>query len=143
MTEHQANALKAIRDAMFYRAYAPIGTTIERTLQARDLIPAFCDELETAMQRYRWQGMTDESKAFSEYRELIKESRAIDCDTLEAGYCLESLFNALGDFAPPYTYFGAHPGDGSDFGFWPHADAESLADAHSGKPIDSAYGESA
>jgi hypothetical protein len=48
-----------------------------------------------------------------------------------APHLLEDLFNALQEIAPPGTYFGAHVGDGSDFGFWSH-DEEYVQDLVSG-----------
>ena len=36
----------------------------------------------------------------------------------DAGYYLEDLFNILDAHSLPYFYFGAHPGDGADYGWW-------------------------
>lgn len=37
----------------------------------------------------------------------------------EAAYLLDDLIYAIDEFAPEGYFFGTHPGDGSDFGFWP------------------------
>lgn len=36
----------------------------------------------------------------------------------QIGWLFESLYDALDLVAPNGHYFGAHPGDGADFGFW-------------------------
>lgn len=39
-------------------------------------------------------------------------------DTMEAIDFLNELYDLLNEHAPDGCYFGAHEGDGSDFGFW-------------------------
>jgi hypothetical protein len=77
-----------------------IGTVSTGTMLASDLIPAFMAELPAS------------HKLRVEYDE--HGYNAADADDL-----LECLFDALDALAPEGTYFGAHPGDGSDYGFWP------------------------
>ena len=40
----------------------------------------------------------------------------------EGSDLVEAFFDALNEYAPPYCYFGANEGDGSDYGFWPCID---------------------
>ena len=100
----------------------PMGTVSSATMQERDLIPAFLDELD-------WQ--VRQNKARGYLREINRIRRAADKDVDDsyfhseaAGYDLEYLFNSLNDFAAPYFYFGAHPGDGADYGYWLSEDFE-------------------
>src|SRR5690606_12065786 len=48
-------------------------------------------------------------------------------DSEEASWMLEELFDVLDEYAPPYVYFGANEGDGSDYGFW--IDQQALQEA--------------
>jgi len=41
----------------------------------------------------------------------------------EAMWDMEALTDGLNNLCPPFVYFGALEGDGSDFGFWPDRDA--------------------
>ena len=95
---------------------ANIGTVSSGTMLPSDLIPALLDEL-----RY----LDPDNKLIGEITYNMDKRPTFDWyyndGVGDEGcmYDLEDLFNALDGLAPSYCYFGAHEGDGSDFGFWP------------------------
>lgn len=97
-----------------------IGTIIEGTLDTYDLMDAFESELE----------MLDPA-AYATLRESWENDPDVDPwsedggDEARSEYVSE-LEDALNDTCPPYMYFGSHPGDGADFGFW--VDIDTLND---------------
>jgi hypothetical protein len=96
--------------------YAEIGSISTGTLRSEDLIKTFSSqlayyarinpELPQADQRY---ALTTLYNAAKEIEEPEEESELII-----------QLMNALDIFSPPGHHFGAHPGDGADFGWWPN-----------------------
>jgi hypothetical protein len=49
----------------------------------------------------------------------------------QMAYLCDELFDILNQYVPDYCYFGAHPGDGSDFGVW-ICDEALQEDIHTG-----------
>jgi hypothetical protein len=86
----------------------PIGSVSSGTLDTGVLLRAFADELLRLNIRER----------SIPYAGLIREAQSIDPESDDAGELLDDLTSALCELAGPYFYFGAHPGDGADFGFW-------------------------
>lgn len=78
------------------------GTIIHGTMRNEDLIPAFRRELS------RIDALAEAS--------IVP---ADDPDSEDGHEELIELFDVLDRYSPEGHYFGAHPGDGSDFGFWP------------------------
>ena len=105
-----------------------IGTIIHATLRPQDLVPAFLDELKR-LDKGAWESVLVhvtqtriKSRGF-----LARGDNHPWWDSEDCAYLVnEVLFDALNEYAPVGCYFGAHPGDGSDFGFWP---CEDLDDA--------------
>lgn len=102
---------------MSIRIFGSVGTIIHGTMQERDLIPALASELTR---------LAAANGVLADHSELLIEADQWNEDDDADGRGSEivhELFDALGEFAPKGCYFGAHEGDGSDYGFWP-ADSE-------------------
>lgn len=85
---------------------AEIGSISTATMRQADLIPRFAEELEKLDEEGIYSELSAEAKSLKTYEDEI------------ASAVLEDLFEALQDFAPEGSYFGAHVGDGADYGFW-------------------------
>ena len=90
---------------------------IHGTLRACDLIPAFLEVIENTPEYTQIMQTNDWNL------KVIFDPSADDNDERwesdDICYFLnEDLFDILNNYAPEGYYFGAHPGDGSDFGFW-------------------------
>jgi hypothetical protein len=98
-----------------------IGTVSHGTMRAIDLVPNFCEVLASV----------------GGYGKITREGRKLMAkgDTPELTEFLnERLWDAMQAAAPPYAEFGAHEGDGSDYGFWPSIEALS-EDAREGDTV--------
>ncbi len=96
---------------------ADIGSVSHGTMRTEDLIPIFVERLnDLNKERYaRLDNMLSEIEQRMEREDYYASE--------DAGYDLEALFEALNEYAPPFCFFGAHTGDGSDYGFWLSDDA--------------------
>jgi len=107
--------------------YGSIGSISSGTLLPADLIRVFADELKDlakASKSDAYKDLLAEAEAWVEADDSMDPGEVPDGD--EHDDCgpglVDELIDALGEFAPPYFYFGAHPGDGADYGFWLHDD---------------------
>lgn len=92
-----------------------IGTISHGTMRSEDLLEAFADELEYLCK-------ANDLPVDG----LVQEARDVDPEDYgdeTVSELIDDLIDALNEFAPPYCYFGAHEGDGSDYGFWPSIEA--------------------
>lgn len=88
-------------------------SVIHGTLRNCDLVPVFLDVIrETA----------EYAQLSLNFPSVVTDPCATESDerweSEEMIYFVEELFDVLDSYAPDGYYFGAHPGDGSDFGFW-------------------------
>ena len=96
---------------------ATIGSISSGTMRNEDLAKAFLAELDylehpyAALYRRDWEINVSEDETDEELASAL----------------VHAMFEALDECAPPYVYFGAHFGDGADYGFWPCDDAMEMA----------------
>ena len=97
------------------------GTVIHGTMRTQDLIPAFLDTLAEVWPE-AYEGYM--AAAFPPIPAYVQDEGDYSewWDSEDAHWLLESLFDQLNEAAPEGYYFGAHPGDGSDYGFWAFED---------------------
>lgn len=81
------------------------GTISHGTLRAEDLIPRFLAALSEV----------DPERA----AEINADKPSDDDEEWMEFWINNTLWDALNDCCPGGYYFGAHPGDGADFGVWP------------------------
>jgi len=89
-----------------------LGSISTGTLRTEDLLPAFINALTDAV-------------SYEFYSDELDNMWPKDneWETEELGYLLAQVTTALEELCPPFVYFGTHPGDASDFGFFPDYDA--------------------
>ena len=88
-----------------------IGTISHGTLRVEDLLPAFYDALNTHAPESAREHTREFPTPYPDYDDPWWDSEAPSAE-------LEALAERLEEISPPYCYFGTHPGDGSDFGWW-------------------------
>ena len=98
----------------------PMGSISHGTLRNSDLLEAFSETLKELDKEGKFKEIIERvdylQGQYDEDELNYPESTEV---TEDISYLInEDLFNALNEFAAPCFYFGSHPGDGSDFGFW-------------------------
>lgn len=108
------------------------GTVIAGTLRPEDLIPAFLEALDERIEAATFEPGADHPLRVqavdalqSRLGDLERRSEAPGYyDTEDPMWDLEWLQEQLNEYAPEGYRFGAHEGDGADFGFWPVEDSD-------------------
>jgi len=96
------------------------GTVSEGMMRPQDCLPAMMDVLEQYHpEAYQEVTSTISSEFGLTYTELCGlDDHPAWLDEDMAWIVNEIAWDAMNDIAPPNYYFGSHPGDGSDYGFW-------------------------
>lgn len=108
-------------------------TVIHGTHRLQDLIPAFLNTLSVVFPEAYEGYMVSPFPPIPAY--VMDEGDSSSWwDSEDAQCLLENLLEHLDESAPEGCYFGTHPGDGSDFGFWEYEDMYGTEEAPSEYP---------
>ncbi len=103
-----------------------LGSISTGTLRTEDLLPAYLFALE-GLSQAKGTGFNQElieiGFAYSQCGVGFGPISEWPIDEDEAVEIMERIATTIQELCPPFVYFGAHPGDGADFGFWPDWDA--------------------
>ena len=96
------------------------GSVSSGTMRTQDLLPCFLEVLREVSPVVYDQLSVAAFSYIPAYAEEDDDSEWWDSE--DAQWKMEEMFDALDEAAPDGFYFGAHPGDGADYGFWPIED---------------------
>lgn len=104
---------------------ANFGSVSTGTMRYQDLLPAFANALRELGHRSR-ELTRIESRFNRALRGKYGEQDAYFTEKEGLAFWdLGTLEDMLNEHTPPYAYFGAHEGDGEDYGFWLSSGFES------------------
>lgn len=101
--------------------FGSIGSVSSGTMREEDLIPSFLWEAKrlhlTREERKAVTAISHRTESKYDYKTTNGE-RCPYWESETASFDLEQLFEILDTHSLPYFSFGAHPGDGADYGWW-------------------------
>lgn len=99
--------------------YLPVGSISHGTMHPEHLAPKF-------IRAVRSIDPVNGENLMGRYESILAAEEPEAGDESLDYFVFEQLFDTLNDYAPPYTHFGSHEGDGSDYGVW--IDHDSLVE---------------
>lgn len=93
----------------------PIGTVSSGTMVDSDLIETFLWELRKSKLS---RANRNKVRAIQKEYNAATLKDGLDLSDADWGDCVNELMDIMDTLAGPFMYFGAHQGDGADYGYW-------------------------
>lgn len=91
--------------------HADLGASVSHgTMRPQDLIPRYMNVIRDTPEYLQIMHIVPSH--------ALEDDGAAWWDSEDAAFFLEDLVDTLENYAPEGYYFGSHPGDGSDYGYW-------------------------